>query len=480
MLTPSEFAWALAPTGVTTVIADPHEIANVLGVDGINYMIEDSAGAPVDIKYMLPSCVPATFYETSGAVIDSKITQREILRADILGLGEMMNFPGVLFTDPEVTAKIAAAKSAGKIIDGHAPALTGKELNAYVLAGIGTEHEAFTLKEAEEKLALGMYILIREGSAAKNLNELIPLAKGEGYRRLMFCSDDLHPFDLINRGSINYPVKLAISRGIDPVRAITIATLNAAECYSLKDRGAIAPGKIADMIIFDNFEDMNISTVIKSGKVTVSQGKTLYDAPAKKAYNISGFNLKKITADDIKLNFKRDKINVIGIIPDSIVTDNLLIDKSDIGDTSKIAVIERHRNTGNIGVGLVKGYNISGGAVATSIAHDSHNIIAIGDNDTDIVNAVNKLIDIKGGIVISAGGKIIKCLSLPVAGLMSDKRIEDVNNNYEELTIIARKMGVPEGVHPFMTLSFLALPVIPHLKITDKGLFDADRFEFIN
>ena len=480
MLIPSKFAEAVIPWGVTTVISDPHEIANVMGTDGIYFMINSSKDTPVDFIFMLPSCVPATSFETSGAVINSKDIAELIKKDNFLGLGEMMNYPGVLYNDNEVAAKLNSARGECKIIDGHSPRLSGNDLNAYILSGIKTDHEAADIDEAEEKVRRGMYILIREGTAAKNLKDLIGLAQGDAYRRLLFCSDDLHPYDLLTRGSINYLVKSAIEYGIDPVRAVAIATINAAECYGLKNKGAIAPGMLADLAIVDNLKDFNILSVYKGGKLVAANGKAVYKSKEEKMEYSDTFHCNKIKKSDLKLEIKGKKVNVIGLIPDNILTERLLLDKGELDESiAKICVVERHKNTGNIGLALVKGYGIKGGAVATSIAHDCHNIIAIGDNDEDIVKAVNEIIHIKGGIAISSGRKVIGSLSLPIAGLMTDKSASYVNNKYEELVGRAREMGVGAGVHPFMTLSFLALPVIPHLKLTDMGLFDADKFRFI-
>ena len=475
------FANAVIACGVTTVISDPHEITNVMGVEGIKYMISSSKGAPVDIKIMLPSCVPATPFETAGAELDSNAIQSLIKEDYILGLGEMMNYPGVIYQDNEVLSKLTFARDSGKIIDGHAPGLSGNDLNSYIVSGIKTDHETSTIDEASEKISKGMYILVRQGTAAKNLQDLIPLAKVDSYRRLLFCSDDCHPYDLINYGTINNCIKLAIEEGVAPIRAITIATLNAAECYGLNDRGAIAPGYIADIVIVDNLNDFNVLTVLKNGKVVVENRKTIAPYQTKSTDNAKPLNAKVITASDIELDIKGDNVNVIGLIPNSILTDKLVINKYDLeDDILKLVVVERHKNTGNIGIGLVRGYGISGGAVATSIAHDSHNIIAIGDNDEDIVNAVNKIINVGGGITISSNNEIKGTLALNIGGLMTDKSVDVVNNIYEELVNTARDMGVNAGVHPFMTLSFLALPVIPHLKLTDKGLFNVDEFKFIS
>jgi len=479
MLTPLKFAEAAAGTGVTTVIADPHEIANVLGIDGIKFMIKNGKSSKsMDFKFMMPSCVPATPFETSGAVLSSEEIRAMIEKDCIQGLGEMMNYPGVLYGDDEVLSKIIAATEARKVTDGHAPDISGNDLNAYTVCGIKTEHEATKLSDAEEKLRRGMYVIIREGTATKNLKALIDLARGDGYRRLLFCSDDLHPHDLLERGSINYLIKTAIESGIDPVRAVAIASLNSAECYGLSDRGAVSPGKTADLVILDSLKHFNVLSVLKNGSFIYRDGKSLVREEAAEQYEVNSFNCKALSINDIKLNLDGEKYNVIGIMPHNVVTEKLILDKSELSDTLKIVVAERHKNTGNVGVGLIKGYGLKGGAVASSIAHDSHNIIAVGDNDNDIVNAVNEVIKIKGGIVISSEGKIKGSLSLPIAGLITDKSAEYVNNIYEGLAEIAKKMGVFEGVHPFMTLSFMALAVIPELKITDKGLFDVTKFDF--
>lgn len=480
MVTPRRFAAEIVRRGITTVIADPHEIANVSGPKGVEYMVRDSLGAPVDCLFMLPSCVPATSFETSGAIIDSELIKEYINNSDILGLGEMMNYPGLLFKDSEVLNKIKYVNESGKPIDGHAPGLKGLDLNAYAALGIKTEHEASMLLEAKEKIARGMYILVREGTAAKNLEVLIPLANTPAYKRMLFCSDDLHPFDMLYRGSIDYCVRKAVEFGIDPLRAITIATLNAAECYGLHDRGAIAPGRIADIVVCKDLKTLEIQEVIKGGKLlteVIDESKEDY-----KTIFSDGFNCKKIDISDIALKINpEDKALVIGLIPNSIITEKIEASGITFDEKSpyrKICVVERHKGTGNIAIGIVKGYDIRGGAVATSIAHDSHNIIAVGDSDSDIATAVNAVIDMHGGVALVKGGRVISELPLEIGGLMTDKSVSEVNNKYEELVRLSREMGVKVGVHPVMSLSFLALPVIPSLKITDKGLFDVDKFGF--
>ncbi|MHC1585048.1 MAG: adenine deaminase [Candidatus Syntropharchaeia archaeon] len=472
MLSPSEFARIVVPRGTTAVIEDPHEIANVLGRRGIELILKEAKTIPLKIFCMIPSCVPATELETSGARIDSKEIS-ELLNIDgVIGLGEMMNFPGVLSKDEKVLKKL---NSASKFpIDGHAPLLSGKELCAYVCAGIGSDHESTSFDEALEKLRLGMRVMIREGSTAKNLKNLIPLLEKENRNCILVTDGDRTPEDLIEEGYLDHVLRRAIEEGIDPITAIQMCTINPATYFRLHDLGSIAPGKIADMVILSDLEGFKVDRVIVDGRIVREIPKTFkYPEYAKNTIKLRS-HLKK---DDLRIEGKK---RVIVIIEGEILTDEMgEVSEPDVGrDILKIAVIERHKRTGNIGLGFVHGFGIKRGAVASSIAHDSHNIIAIGVKDEDIVVSVNRLEEIGGGIVITEDGRISEELPLPIAGLMSDERAEDVTRKMKKLKKTLSEMGC-RLKSPFISLSFLALPVIPKLKITDKGLVDVERFEVL-
>ncbi len=480
MMTPKRFGDTVINHGITTIIADPHEIANVCGVSGVKYMIEDSKNTQCDIKMMLPSCVPATAFETAGAELNAKVIEELITNEEIFGLGEMMNYPAVINGFGSVTAKLISTLRAGKVIDGHCPNVRGNDLNVYILSGIKTDHECSEIEEAKEKISKGMYIQVREGGVCKDLKALIPLAKTPAYRRMVFCSDDCHPDFLIN-GTINNSIKLAVSEGVDFVTAVTMATLNASECYNLNDRGAIAIGRIADLVIIDDIESFNIQRVYKAGKLVSYRGVLINEIAENETSSkpLNNFVCERISEKDFGISITTDKARLIEIYPNGIVTGNTVIDTREIDESiNKLCVYNRYSNSGDKGLGLVKGYGIKGGAVAMSIAHDSHNIIAISDNDADLACAINEIVNIKGGITVCSGGKVLETLPLEVGGLMTDKSVEFINERYEKITEIARSLGVEESIHPLLSLSFLALPVIPHLKLTDKGLFDVDKFEF--
>lgn len=490
MMTPSHFGKAIIPYGTTTAVADPHEIANVLGVDGIDFMIKEADSVPVDFKFMLPSCVPATPFEHNGATIDGKLTSKVILRDDILGLGEFMNAPGVVFSDDDVLMKLESANKARKVIDGHYPACSEDELNAYAGTGIKTDHECIAPEDALNKIKRGMYIQMREGTATRNLHDLLPIVNKSTLRRCLFCTDDKQVEDLLERGHINNNIKIAIEYGLSPIDAITIATLNAAECYNMTDRGAIAPGRIADIVVIDNFKDFNIEKVFKNGKLVAENGKALFEAKTLEDKDvINTVHIKDITLNDVKLPLKSGRVNVMKLLPKNVVTKLVVrnvkvkdgyFEYDENSDISKIVVAERHKNTGNIGIGLIEGYGIKGGAMALSVAHDSHNIIAIGDNDNDIVAAINEIKRVGGGMTAVSHGKIYGTLELPIAGLMSDKGIEYILETTKRLTSYATDtLKVAEGIEPFMSLSFLSLVVIPEIKINDTGLFDYNSFSYV-
>lgn len=488
MLSPSNFAKAIVPWGTTTGICDPHEIANVCGVNGVKYMIEEAKKVPFDAKFMVPSCVPATPYENNGAVIDSK--DMDELLAECHGVGEFMNAPGVIYTDNEVMNKLKVAKKHGVVVDGHYPLAGPKELNAYVGSGITTDHECVDLGDAVDKLRRGMYVLMREGSATKNVRDLIRLVSPRTMRRIAFCTDDRQVHDLLTIGHINNNIKIAIELGVPPVDAITMATLNTAECYHLNDRGAVAPGLIADLVVLDDLYAFNIEKVYKNGQLVAENGNALFEAKAEPTREVmSSVHCKEITARDIALKLKSNKIRVIGIEPHNVTTKSLIREvnvengeyiRREEDGLSKIVVVERHKNTGNVGVALLEGYGIKNGAVAISVAHDSHNIIACGDNDEDIVTAINEIRRVGGGMTAVSNGKVYDTLELPIAGLMSDKDIDYIAEHTTKLNAYAHgELAVSDEVEAFMTLTFLSLVVIPELKISDRGLFDYGTFSFV-
>jgi len=491
MVSPSEFARAVVPRGTTTIIADPHEIANVKGIEGIKYMLEASEGLPLNAYFMLPSCVPATPFETSGAKLLAEDLAELINHERVLGLGELMNYPGVISGDEEIIDKIKLAREHGKLIDGHGPEIKDKELNSYVAAGVLTEHECSTVEEMINRLRLGMYILIRQGSAARNLKELVRGLKKENMRRCLFCTDDKHPEDILLTGHIDNNVRLAIKNGVDPISAIQMATINAAECYRLRNIGAIAPGYNADLIVIDDIREFNVLQVYKDGKLVAENKKPLFNVRDFDNSNVTDtVRIKEVRKDDLKIKLDTDIVNVIRLLPHNLVTQKVARKVDVVNgefvvnknlDILKLAVIERHNATGNIGLGLVEDFKLKNGAIALTIAHDSHNLIAIGDNDEDMLLAINEVANVGGGISIASKGKVLKTLRLPIAGIMSDESMESVNEKLSEMLNIAyEQLGVSRDIDPFMTLSFLALPVIPEIKVTDKGLFDVSKFKFID
>ena len=469
--------------GTTAVVADPHEIANVLGADGIEYMLQTTSGLPVDVFLMVPSCVPATPFDESGAVIGEMVTKQYLGQERVLGLAEMMNFPGVIGMDCRVMEKIEAAHNAGKPIDGHAPGLSGAALNAYLCAGISTEHECTSYEEALEKLQKGQWIMIREGSATKNLAALLPLLNEQYHGRCLFACDDRHPADLTGEGHIDAMIRMAIANGTDPVYAYKVASFNAASCYGLRGRGAIAPGYIADFVILDDDENVKIHSVYKNGQRMDKEMLFKWEeAPMdtnllKKARRT--VRLSPVAASDFKLNRPMEK--VIGLIPGEILTEDCgeACEVDLKRDILKISVVERHHDSGHIGTAFVKGYGLKNGAVATSIAHDSHNIIVIGTNDRDIAFAVNRIREMQGGIAVVEDGTVLAELALPIAGLMCGLDAETARDALEALRQAACRLGVPSGVDPFMSLSFLALPVIPKWKLTTLGVVDVEQFRLI-
>ena len=486
MLMPSEFAKLIVPSGTTTVITDPHEISNVLGLHGISFIKHAVEGLPLDVFCMLPSCVPATSFETSGFDLQSYDLSMLIDRPWILGLAEMMNFTGVLNNDPVVMSKIELAQAHNKRIDGHAPMLTGKDLCAYVASGVSSDHECTTPEEAIEKLRLGVYVMIREGTAAKDLNALIPVLKEKNTDKCIFVTDDRHPHDL--KSHINGMVRTCVKNGINPIKAIRIASLNPAEYFGLKNTGAIAPGYKADLLILPDLENFEPEMVIKNGKIVAKNGKlvdTLHPAEISARGSV---NVRWIERTAFQIPAENDIVKAIEVIPNQLITKATdakirivdgLAEANLEEDILKICVIERHRASGNIGRGFVKGFKLKSGAIASTVAHDSHNMVIIGTNDEDMYRAAVRLIKMQGGKVVVNNEEVLAELPLPIAGLISDKDYEFVTNSCDNLNKAAKELGC-ELNDPFMAMAFLSLPVIPDLKITDKGVFDTNRFEFIN
>lgn len=482
MVTPAEFAKAVVAHGTTTVITDPHEITNVMGIDGVEYMIQASQNLPIDVHFMMPSCVPATEIDESGAELDCKDIDLYLDNKKVLGLAEMMNYVGVINGDKNVLSKIVTSQAHHKKIDGHAPELSGNDLNAYIAAGVYSDHECSTFENALEKLRKGQFIMIREGTAAHNLKALMPLLTQQYYARCMFATDDKHPSDLLYGGHIDYIVKQALKNGADPIVALKTATHHAARYFLLNNKGAIASGYLADIVVVDNLEDFNVETVFKRGKLVFDGEVKDFSAPtvdeklAEKCFDT--FHLDSVTPSSFKVD---GNLGLIGLVGGELLTRNLgTADKIDVeNDILKIACIERHKGTNHIGVGYVKGYSLKSGAVATSVAHDSHNIITVGCNDDDIAVAVNAIKDSNGGIAVVENGKIKALLELPIAGLMSDEPLTTVNEKLENAKLSAYELGADKSIDPFMTLSFLSLPVIPSLRITTKGVFDAENWKML-
>ncbi len=491
-VSPEELGRLIVPHGTTTIIADPHEITNVCGLSGLDYMIEASKGTALDIKWMLPSCVPATPFEHSGAVVAAEDMEQVIGRGEILGLGEFMNFPGVVQADNVVLDKLVVALGSGKPIDGHSPGLSGNALNAYVSAGIDTDHECSTVDEMRDRISRGMYVLMRQGSTCHNLLDLLKGVTPQNSRRCLLCSDDCQAKTILSVGHLDNHLRLCTGVGIDPITAIQMATLNAAECYGLKDRGAVAPGLRADIVLLDNLSDFNVSKVFIAGRETASDGKYLLSVTKHDISSTKGkFHIKNFSKDRLKLPLQSDKAHVITVMSGGVVTrkETETVTKDANGcfvydpgrDIVKIAVVERHHYTGNVAVALLKGYGMKTGAIALSIAHDSHNIIVVGVSDNEMALAVQKLIEQDGGIVIVNRGHVLESLPMPIAGLMSDQRGEWVDEKLtriHELAVTA--LGVNPELEPVMLLCFMSLPVIPEIKLTDMGLFDVNKFGFIS
>ncbi|MCK5387987.1 MAG: adenine deaminase [Candidatus Izimaplasma sp.] len=489
MLTPPQFAKIIVPKGTTTIIADPHEIANVSGVEGIKYMIFSSIFGPLNVHMMIPSCVPATAFETSGAIISASEVKKIKDAKGVLGLGEVMNYPGVIFGDPEVHKKLEYMD--GCVMDGHAPSVTGKQLNAYKLSGILTDHECTTPEELEEKVARGMYIHLREGSATRNVAALSKAVTKENSRRLIFCTDDKHSEDISKEGHINANIKLAIENGVDPITAIQMATLNTADCYNLEKVGAIAPGYDADLVIFNSLEEIDIDEVFIKGELVSKGNKALFD-PVLYTNGFVTDTVNILNSDKVSFDIvlKNNKVKVIQLIEKNVTTTKVIREvKTENGiykndgnvDILKLAVVERHHQTGNVGLGFVEGYGLKNGAVAMTISHDSHNLIIIGDNDKDMKIAMKEIERIQGGITLVNKGKVVDSIRLEVAGLMTNTEVKDIEKKLKFMEAKARKMGVNDKVDDtFLSLAFMSLPVIPEIKLTDKGLFDVTEFKLVD
>ncbi|WP_027361709.1 adenine deaminase [Halodesulfovibrio aestuarii] len=490
VVSPAQFAKCVLPYGTTTIVADPHEIANVCGLEGIRYMLDASKDLPLNVRIMLPSCVPATPFEHSGAILEAKELSELIDHEGVHGLAEVMNFPAVINSDPAMLDKIYMASSRNRISDGHTPGLSGRDLIAYAAAGIKTDHECSTVEEMHERIRLGMYVLIREGSATKDLRALAKGLTDANYRRCVFCTDDREPADILANGHLNKNLKIAVEEGVDALQAITIGTLNAAECYGLKGKGAIAPGYDADIMVVRDLSDFEVSHVFTNGEHIADNGALLVEPQELVRESVRDtVNLSDISLEDLKLKLSSNKVRTMRVIPDTVLTESVIKDivldeegcfnaKQNEGLT-KIAVVERHNATGNIGLGIFENYHIKNGAIATTIAHDSHNIVVAGDNDADMLVAINDLKKIGGGITLVRDGKVLDHLSLPIAGLMSDQPAQEVAAQMEKLLNLAKEFNINPKLQPFMTLSFMSLPVIPALKLTDGGLFDVTTFSFV-
>lgn len=482
----AEYARAVVPKGTSAIVTDLHEIANVAGLKGIRYLMDCARMLPMDCYFMAPSCVPATHLETSGAELGAKELKIALRWKNIIGLGELMNFPGVLMRDKEVLKKVRLAK--GKVIDGHAPRISGKNLNAYLTAGASSDHESTTFEEGQEKLRRGMYLMIREGSSEKNLDELLPLVTDKTYKRCLFVTDDRTCADLLQEGDIDAVVRKAIARGLNPIRAVQMATINTAEHFRLRRVGAIAPGYAANLIAIEDLSKLSVDMVFHKGKLVAQDGKALFSTSWRSDPEIThSVNIKPFTIEALKIPASRKGLPIIEIVPGQVTTKGIKLEPKardgfvvpDIErDILKLVVVERHKASGNIGLGLVKGFGLKNGALGSSIAHDSHNIIVAGSNDQDILAAVKEIERLEGGLVAATGGKIKGSLALPIAGLLSEEPLEAVVSKLEKLQKIAAGLGcvLPS---PFATLSFLALAVIPELRLTDKGLVDVVAFKLL-
>jgi adenine deaminase len=485
---PAQFAAAVVPRGVTTAVVDPHEIANVVGMAGVRFIAESSRDLPLNVVVMAPSCVPATHMETSGATLDADQLITLLSEGTVYGLAELMNFPGAVNGAGEVLAKVEAFR--GRPIDGHAPALSGHSLNAYAALGVGSEHECTTVEEAAEKLARGFYILIREATNARNLHTLLPLINERNHRRICFCTDDRVPGDLLDQGSIDYMVREAIAFGIDPITALRMATLNTAEWFGLHDRGAIAPGRVADLIIFDDLKAPHIRQVYAAGRLAAEDGQLVEKVALAVQVPVALKKTMQVDWSRLKLRIPAtgERVRVIVSLPDQLVTEERIISapvcEGEVvalpeQDLLKMAVVDRHKASGAVGLGLIAGIGLRQGAIAGTIAHDHHNLVIIGADDVSMLTAAKAVGTLGGGLAVALGNQVLASLPLPVAGLMSDRPIAEVRAGYDSVITAAKALG--SGLHdPFMAMSFMALEVIPKLKLTDQGLVDVEQFEVVD
>lgn len=490
-VTPEEFSRLLVPHGTTTVLADPHEIVNVLGLAGLDYMVEAAKETALDIRYMMPSCVPATNMENAGAVVEAADMIPAFEKQQVDGLAEFMNFPGVINAEDAVLDKLLAAKERGLRIDGHSPMVFHEELNAYAAAGIANDHECSTVEELRERIARGMYVFLREGSVTQNLRTLLKGVTDNNYQRCVLSADDLQAKTMLEKGHLDNSIRICIEEGVSPFRAIQMATINAAQCCQLNDRGAIAPGLRADLVIFSDLAQLNIEATYIAGELIAENGKYLPEVKRISTENVqSSVHIDKFQPEQLTLTLTSDKARAIEVIPQEALTNEAIVSikrgtqdqfvYDPQQDVTKIAVIERHHNTGTAFVGLLKDYGLKKGAIGLSIAHDSHNLIVTGTNDEDMTAAVQALKEQEGGVVLIEAGKVIGSMALPIAGLMSDLTGEEVAKQEAEINHLAHEvLGVSEKVDPIMTLGFMSLAVIPNLKITDIGLVDVTKFEVV-
>ena len=491
-VSPEEFSRVFIPRGTTTILADPHEIVNVAGLKGLDYMVNAAKNAKMDIRYMMPPCVPATNFETSGADLYADDMEDALKTGEVDGLAELMNFPGVINADDKMIDEILMAKKYGARIDGHAPQVVGKDLNAYIAAGPANDHECSTLEEAEERLARGMYLLLREGSVTQDLRKLLPIVNTANSRRCLLSGDDVQAKTAINKGHLDNSIRICIDEGLNPITAIQMATLNPAEYCGLNDRGAIAPGRRADMVVFESLEDFAVEETYILGEKLSQGNKYLGEVNYYPIDSVeSSMHVKDFAREKLRLHLNSDKIRAIGVVPGEVLTteEHVTVKRDGDGnfvyndqeDVTKIVVVERHHNTGNVNVNLLSGYGIKAGAIAISIGHDSHNIIATGTNDDDIFMAVNELIKQEGGAVVVKDEKVISRMELKIAGLMCNLPAEKMIAQQDALDeAVHEELGVPDNVNPVMTLSFIPLAVIPKLKITDKGLVDVEKNAFVS
>lgn len=491
-VSPEEFSRVFIPRGTTTILADPHEIVNVAGLKGLDYMVNAAKNAKMDIRYMMPPCVPATNFETSGADLYADDMEDALKTGEVDGLAELMNFPGVINADDKMIDEILMAKKYGARIDGHAPQVVGKDLNAYIAAGPANDHECSTLEEAEERLARGMYLLLREGSVTQDLRKLLPIVNTANSRRCLLSGDDVQAKTAINKGHLDNSIRICIDEGLNPITAIQMATLNPAEYCGLNDRGAIAPGRRADMVVFESLEDFAVEETYILGEKLSQGNKYLGEINYYPIDSVeSSMHVKDFTREKLQLHLNSDKVRAIGVVPGEVLTteEHVTVKRDGDGnfvyndqeDVTKIVVVERHHNTGNVNVNLLSGYGIKAGAIAISIGHDSHNIIATGTNDDDIFMAVNELIKQEGGAVVVKDEKVISRMELKIAGLMCNLPAEKMIAQQDALDeAVHEELGVPDNVNPVMTLSFMPLAVIPKLKITDKGLVDVEKNAFVS